>query len=312
MASQTRQADVSAGRRGAARSRGGALVRPSARRALALSRHAEGAFAFCVCRWEQADGRKEIRPLSWFPGEGWRFAHWPDARAALQSSTGSPPNPTRRLWFARARKRRTPRRVSFPQSIATTSSGGANAASKTDWTPLRGRRVLIWPDNDEPGRKYAREVAAILAELDCDVSIIDAAALAALDPNGGQREPPEKGWDAADALAEWPDLEALRKSAAGLAKPFDPGPAYVSFGAYTMDADGLTLEKPRKGKAKANGNGLDLRAVRSAGRSVAIRTASGWGKVLRWRDDDGRQHVRHVARRRLARRAGDAMRRPRA
>ena len=47
----------------------------------------------------------------------------------------------------------------FPKSIATTSSGGAGAAAKTDWTPLARRSVLIWPDHDAAGEKYAREVA---------------------------------------------------------------------------------------------------------------------------------------------------------
>ena len=60
--------------------------------------------------------------------------------------------------------------------------------------------------------------------MDCAVSIIDAAALASLNPNGGARDPVEK-WDAADAAAEWSDLQALRKAANSLAKPFDPGPA---------------------------------------------------------------------------------------
>ena len=37
--------------------------------------------------------------------------------------------------------------------VATTSAGGSSAPAKTDWTPLAGRRVVIWPDADTPGRK---------------------------------------------------------------------------------------------------------------------------------------------------------------
>ena len=111
----------------------------------------------------------------------------------------------------------------FPYSMTTTSSGGAGAAAKSDWTPLADRSILIWPDHDPAGEKYAREVATILAGLDCSVAIIDAAALAAIDPAGGAHEPRDKR-DAADALAEWPDLEALRKTVAELRKSFDPGP----------------------------------------------------------------------------------------
>lgn len=76
-------------------------------------------------------------------------------------------------------------------------------------------------DVDEPGEKYARQVAAILHGLAREVSIIDAAAMASLRPDGGRREA-VKGWDAADCVAGWPDMAALRKAAHCLAKHFEP------------------------------------------------------------------------------------------
>jgi DNA primase len=89
----------------------------------------------------------------------------------------------------------------FPAHDCMTSPGGSQAASKADWSPLAGRDVIIWPDHDAPGSKYAVTVASIVRKLGCDVSIIDAAALASLAPDGGQREPAQ-GWDAADAVYE--------------------------------------------------------------------------------------------------------------
>jgi hypothetical protein len=200
---------------------------------------AVGALVFCVCRWNFGEGKKEIRPLSWFDGEGWRFGHC-QATRPLYNLDRIAAEPNAPIVLCEGEKAADAAARVFPKSIATTSSGGAKAANKTYWVPLAGRRVLIWPDNDEPGAKYAREVAVMLAELDCDLSIIDAAGFAA-QPNA--REP--EGWDAADALADWPDLAALRKAAAGVAKPFDPGPAYLSFPPYTMDAGGLSMEKTR-------------------------------------------------------------------
>lgn len=47
----------------------------------------------------------------------------------------------------------------------TTSAGGAQAATKTDWQLLAGRDVRIWPDADEPGEQYAVSVAGILTTL---------------------------------------------------------------------------------------------------------------------------------------------------
>lgn len=80
--------------------------------------------------------------------------------------------------------------------VATTAMNGARAPiEKTDWSPLTGKSVLIWPDRDKPGWEYA--MAASLAALaagaiSCDVLL-----------------PPDDkpdGWDAADAIAEGFDV----------------------------------------------------------------------------------------------------------
>ena len=42
---------------------------------------------------------------------------------------------------------------------ATTSAHGAGSTKKTDWSPLKGRDIVILPDKDEAGKKYAHEVA---------------------------------------------------------------------------------------------------------------------------------------------------------
>ena len=79
---------------------------------------------------------------------------------------------------------------------ATTAMHGANApVDKTDWSPLSGKTVLIWPDRDKPGWEYATQAAqAVLAAgaKSCHVLY-----------------PPEdapEGWDAADAIAEGFDV----------------------------------------------------------------------------------------------------------
>ncbi len=79
---------------------------------------------------------------------------------------------------------------------ATTAMFGANAPiDRTDWTPLKGKHIIIWPDNDEAGNKYAKNAEKKLLEL-------GVASLAAL------RVPPDKlrSWDAADAVQENIDI----------------------------------------------------------------------------------------------------------
>ena len=80
--------------------------------------------------------------------------------------------------------------------VATTAMHGANApVEKTDWSPLSGKAVLIWPDRDKPGWEYATQAAqAILSAgaKSCHVLY-----------------PPEEaaeGWDVADASAEGFDV----------------------------------------------------------------------------------------------------------
>lgn len=86
---------------------------------------------------------------------------------------------------------------------ATTAMNGANApVDKTDWSPLAGKQVLIWPDNDEPGYHYAESVAARLKTQ-------GVASLAVIRIPEGK---PAK-WDAADAVAENMDVGAFLVSA---------------------------------------------------------------------------------------------------
>lgn len=76
--------------------------------------------------------------------------------------------------------------------VATTAMNGARAPiEKTDWTPLRGKDVLIWPDRDAPGWDYAEAAAKACVSVGArSVSIV-------VPPESK----PEK-WDAADAVAE--------------------------------------------------------------------------------------------------------------
>ena len=77
---------------------------------------------------------------------------------------------------------------------ATTSSGGASNAAKTDWSALTGKRVVLWPDNDAAGDKYMDEVQEILSDFGCVISRINPADIGIK----------EKG-DIADMVALWPE-----------------------------------------------------------------------------------------------------------
>ena len=50
--------------------------------------------------------------------------------------------------------------------VATTSSHGAGSAHKTNWNPLAGKSIVIFPDADDAGKGYANETVKILASLE--------------------------------------------------------------------------------------------------------------------------------------------------
>lgn len=259
-------------------------------------RNEQGALLFEVHRFEPAGEKKQILPLSlWRDGVGyrWRWKGFPAPRP-LYNLDKFAANPAAPVVITEGEKDADAAALIFLNSIATTSPNGSQAASKADWTPLAGRKVLIWGDADAPGLKYAREVAEILAALGCAVSIVDAVAFASMAPDGSKRDPVE-GWGAADAVDECADLAALRKAAVRLAKPFEAGPSYVSWDAFMMDAGGLTMEvtKGRGGKSET----VDEWVCSAFEVLGATRDPHGrdWGKWLRWRDGDGREHLRHVS-----------------
>lgn len=75
------------------------------------------------------------------------------------------------------------RAAGFP---ATTWAGGSSATHKTDWSPLKGRIVYIWPDNDEPGMKAKDAIIRALSGIAAEIRVVQI--------------PDSKpvGWDAAD------------------------------------------------------------------------------------------------------------------
>lgn len=89
--------------------------------------------------------------------------------------------------------------------IATTAMGGSNApVEQTDWSPLQGRKVVIWPDNDDTGLKYAeraRDAVMMAGAMSATILRVPAGK-------------PEK-WDAADAAQEGENLADLIRQMRG-------------------------------------------------------------------------------------------------
>jgi len=124
---------------------------------------AEGKPLFYACRFDKGNGEKVVKPATyWRNGEhkDWQWQALPAPRPlyGLDRLAKSPDAP---VMVTEGEKTADAAQVIFPDFVAVTSPGGSNAAKHADWNPLEGRKVVISPDHDEAGKKYADSVAVL-------------------------------------------------------------------------------------------------------------------------------------------------------
>jgi len=148
-------------------------------------------------------GEKWIRPM-YRNGGGFELGEpeFASGKKPLYALHRIASNPDAAVWIAEGEQKAD---ALNKLGLVATTSGAATSASKADWAPLRGRAATIWPDNDDPGKAYAGEVASILLRMGCAVSCLEVEKLG-LGAAG----------DAVDWLAAHPgaargDIEALPK-----------------------------------------------------------------------------------------------------
>ena len=158
--------------------------------------YANGELAGYVARWERPDGGKEIRPLV-LENRRWCQKGIPSPRPLynLQALGERPDAP---VLVVEGEKTSDAAGKLFSSHVPTTSMNGAKAAYLSDWTPLQGREVIIWPDNDLDGRRYAQEVAALAYKV---------GALKVLTVRLPEGMPPH--WDLADPVPDGVDVGKL-------------------------------------------------------------------------------------------------------
>ena len=199
-------------------------------------------------RFDTADGGKEFRPLSLWQRDRdhrreWRWESMPPLRPlyGLDCLAERPKAP---VVVCEGEKATDAARHLLPGFVGMTSPNGSKSAAKADWSPLAGRRVVIWPDADPAGTAYADAVASMARDA-------GASSVAVLAPPEGVGE----GWDAADAEAEgWTTTEA------------------EAFVASARSAAVVDLETARRAK-KASEGAAKKTAAKKDGRTTTPVTA---------------------------------------
>ncbi len=149
----------------------------------------EGQTLGYICRFDIGDGKKEVLPYT-YATDGtrseWRWQGF-DKPRPLYNLDQLAKRPDATVMVVEGEKTADAAAVLFPHVVVTTWQGGAKAIAAADWTPLSGRTVVLWPDNDNPGLQAMWDIADILAPT---------AKLLKWIPNPAEAP---KHWDLADA-----------------------------------------------------------------------------------------------------------------
>lgn len=141
---------------------------------------------FYVCRF----AGKRIRPL-WWDGDAWRWKAPPTPRPLYWARRDA----NLPLLIVEGEKTADAAAALFPNHAVLTWPSGCKAIDKADWSPVVGRRCVLWPDADMPGREAMAKLAPRLLQAGAtQVRIV---------------HPPEdvpEGWDLADA--DWSPAQA--------------------------------------------------------------------------------------------------------
>jgi hypothetical protein len=201
-----------------------------------------------VCRWDFTDEAGEldklILPVAFCDlGDGrtgWAAKGFPAPRP-LYRLPQILARPDARLLVVEGEKAAEAAAKLFPEFVATTPPHGAHSPRKADWTPLEGRQVIVWPDNDEAGAKYAEAVARL-----CTDSGVASVAIADV-----PSEFPAK-WDLADELPEGWTRERLRDLLDN-ARPYEP-PGEMAFGRPQTSATEHSTRSAETALPKSSGD----------------------------------------------------------
>jgi putative DNA primase/helicase len=148
-----------------------------------IYRTPDGNVAGIVCRFDLTNGKKETLPMTWCKDDdrnhGWEWKAMREPRPLYNLPITSD-------IVVVVEGEKCAEAVIQAGYHAVTWSGGCSAIAKSDFSPLHGKQIILWPDNDEPGIKAMDTLRAMLVGKARSIKTIT---------------PPDdkpQGWDAAD------------------------------------------------------------------------------------------------------------------
>jgi len=177
--------------------------------------------------------------------------------------------------------------------VATCNPGGSGSTHLyKQWSAIFSeKQLVIFPDNDQPGRKHALGIAEALLALAASIRIVALPDLA------------EKG-DVSDWAAAGGTLELLGEQVAA-AEPLTVEALKILRVDWGLEIESKAEETPKakapfqvtdhgvfwlKSDAEGSVEPLQLSARLDVVADTRDTAGENWGRLLRWRDRDGKQH----------------------
>lgn len=135
-------------------------------------RRADGSLIGYVLRHDLPEGRKETPMVMWvrLPNgkECWSRYPFPRPRPLY----GLADLDERQVVIVEGEKCRDALVEKSARNVLSWP-GGTEGVKHTDWSPLAGRSVVIWPDADKPGVGTMHELAGAIAAINGNVRVLD-------------------------------------------------------------------------------------------------------------------------------------------
>ncbi len=179
----------------------------------------EGRIVGIVTRYDHADGRKVVKPLSPNAQGRWVAKAMPAPRPLYDLHILAKLESGSQVFVVEGEK--CAEVIKGLGLVGTTSVGGSKGAKHSDWSALAGLDVVFLPDNDDPGKAYAQDVVELLRAVEPSPSI-RIVELQGLAPKGDIAD-----WVAAGGTKE--QLLELVEKVPEWKPPVEPWPELVPF-----------------------------------------------------------------------------------
>ncbi len=146
-----------------------------------------GVYAY-TCRFNLPSGKKEVLPFTYCTNgerDEWRWRGLAAPRPLYNLHLLQRPLPV--LLSEGEKTCDSLHAILGSRFNCLTWIGGKEGVINADWKPLKGRELLLWPDNDEPGEAAMNWIQSLLSPQSPKIKFVS------------NPQDAEKGWDFADS-----------------------------------------------------------------------------------------------------------------